>query len=506
MLKHSIWGFFFVVTACVSSIDYTPTNSAAPEKTPTVSNDVLNNSTSTVSAPTPSIPSTTTNYPFYFPVDSLVAPKDIRQISCSKSNAAGELRDINNKPVSQDNAELYTGIEFIYEAPCTYKNMGPAGIRNWKWAAGSQVIHRTSKRGSKAIFTSSDAWVSLRFAPGETQGRFHAEVIDLELRFTANTQVMGSLHFEVFPATSTGQLATLVVRDSVIEGGKNALFIPSGASMTYVENTKIGRNVGTNIDQEHVTYINGVLSTHFRNVSFYGQNAGGGAGGHILKNKAALRILESVTLDNSKGFGDNSIMPLGDFSSFGYTWSDNLILIRKKAAVGSMRDTVIDMREDRYFEPGGVVNLPFMDAKGAAMPSAPPGCGPILDTPDQSYWHIFNNTVLESEITDESVFRHNAIVSTTYSGIFPTATYDDIQANPRRQRSYLLVNKAFHSAKKTVADGYFYLKPSYPTYHCEDGTYGPNLLNITSSRDRFIQYALGKLWKANPKLPVLPGI
>ena len=456
--------------------------------------------------PTPTPVASNNNYPFYFPMSGLKAPTDIRYISCSKSNAAGELRDMKNEPVVQYNAELFTGIEYIYEAPCTYKNMGPAGIRNWKWADGSQVIHRTSSRGSKAIFSSDDNWVVLRFNPGETQGRFHAEVIDLELKFTNNIQVMGSLHFEVYPNASSGQLATLVVRDSVIEGGKNGIFIPGGASMTYVENTKVGRNVGTNIDQEHVTYINGVISTHFKNVSFYGSNAGGGAGGHILKNKAAIRILESVTLDNAKSKADNSIMPLGDFSSFGYTWSENLVLLRRKAAVGNMRDTVIDVREDRYFEPNGPVKMPFMDAKGASMPSAPPGCTNLLDNPDQSYWHVFNNTVLDSAIKDTSVFRLNGIVSTEYSGIFPTATYDDIVANPRRQRAILLTNKTFHSAEKTNADGYYYLKPSYPTYHCENATPGPNVSAITSSRDKFIQYALKRIRSANPAMPQLPGI
>lgn len=443
-----------------------------------------------------------TGYPSYFPMTGMKKPADVRLISCAKSNAAGDLRDMNDRPITMGNAALYEGIEFVYEAPCTYKNMGPAKIRNWKWADGAQVIHRTSKRGSKAIFSSASEWVSLPIKPGSIGKRFHTEIIDLELRFTNNTQPMGSLHFEVYPATSEGKLATLVVRDSVIEGGKNALFIPGGASMLYVENTKIGKNVGSDVEQQHSIYINGTLSTHFKDSYIYGQNAKGPYGGHILKNKSAIRILENVTLTNEGGKADLTNRALGDFSSFGYTFSEGLKLIRKQPQ--SPRTGIVHMRSDRYFD-GVRVNLPFLTATGAKQPALPPGCNNPLDKINEAYWHVFKNTVVNSEVDDKHIFEMNGVVHTLYDGIHAKTPYSEIVANPQRNRAVLLTFNTETRAPAVSTDGYSYGNPRYPTYHCEDVNPGPNLEKILANKDSFLRHAFGRVWSANPGLAPLPS-
>jgi hypothetical protein len=450
--------------------------------------------------PTP-IPTPVTGYPSYFPMDGLKKPVDVRLISCAKSNAAGALRDINDKAISMATAPLYEGIEFVYEAPCTYKNMGPASIRNWKWADGAQVIHRTSIRGQKAIFSSADQWTNLSFKPGAVGRRFHGEVTDIELRLTGNVQSMGSLHFEVYPNASEGKLATLVVRDSVIEGGKNALFIPGGASMLYVENTKIGRNVGSDVEQQHSIYINGTLSTHFKDSFIYGQNAKGSYGGHILKNKSAIRILENVTLSNEGGQADLTNRALGDFSSFGYTFSDGLKLIRKLPQ--SPRTGIVHLRSDRYFT-GESVNLPFLTATGAKQPALPPGCNNPLDNINEAYWHVFKNTVVNSEVDDKHIFEMNGVVDTAYNGIHALTSYADIIANPQRNRAVLLTFNTETRAPAVSTDGYSYGNPRYPTYHCEDLNAGPNLEKILANKDAFLRHAFGRVWSANPGIVPLP--
>ncbi|MGB7405370.1 MAG: hypothetical protein WA906_06755, partial [Pacificimonas sp.] len=81
--------------------------------------------------------------------------------------------------------------------------------------------------------------------------------------------------------------------------------------------------------------------------------------------------------------------------------------------------------------------------------------------------------------------------------IHPRTSHADIMANPKRNRAMLLTYNTDTKAKTVTADGYFYQKPSYPTYHCENPVVAPNVAAVTTDLDTFARHALTMLDDAN---------
>ena len=450
-------------------------------------------------APAPA-PQPIGDYPFYMPMGDLLPFKHERLVLCEESNAVGD-------EVFADGLGWYAngqgysqgGVHHTFEArddngqPCVY-NFAPSlprpGGGGNAWESGSQFRLDSSEPGTRVRFSTDDEWATVTLNAGPNDGkRIHLEIVDLDLDFTGNVQPSGSVWFQAYPSASSGGLASLVIRNSRITGGKNALFSPSGAIMIFVENSDIGRNLGRNIDQEHSVYLNGTLTAHFRDSLIFGQRASSGAGGHILKAKSAIRILENVTLDNGGGVLDPTNRPLADFSSWGWTWSDGLNLVRRQPS-GAYRPALVDIRRDQYF--GKRLDLPWPTAEGWTLGMEPGDC----DTPmplSSMYLHVFQNTAVESEIPEDSVFRMNGAVETAFEGIHARTAYDDIIANPRRNRAMLYEAGTVSDAQETTADGWYYLKPAYPTYHCAVEA----LPAAIADRDTFVAAALAAMNAAN---------
>ena len=381
------------------------------------------------------------DYPHYMPVDTLLAPVLTINVLCDESIAAGdEVVAAGNKIPA--NGYSGGGVHLIYEAKndqgdqCVYP-FGPwspkKGVGSNDWPSGSQFVWRSSEPGEQVKFQSDNQWASLNFNPGASDGqRYHMEVIDFDLDYTANVQPSGSIWFQHYPSASSGGLGTLVIRNSRVVGGKNALFAPSGSTMIYVEDSEIGRNVGEHYDQHHAIYINGILSAHFKDTLVFGQNGSIAASGHQLKVKSALRIFENVTLDNGGGRGKTSDRALADLSSFGWTWSENLHLIRRQPDGKRLGYVpLVDMRRDKYVG-GDKMNVPYADASEWEMPVDPGEC----DLPwDDLYVHVFRSTAVKSVLEEDGVFMMSGVVDTKYDGIHPKSPYDDIAGNPRRNRA-----------------------------------------------------------------------
>ncbi|MGB7406370.1 MAG: hypothetical protein WA906_11820, partial [Pacificimonas sp.] len=370
---------------------------------------------------------TSRRYPSYMPMTGLLPPKHEFYVLCEESIEAGREVLTDGKKLPWGN---YSGggVEMVYEAraddgsPCVY-NFAPwtptMGSGRNAWPSGSQFHWKSSERGVRVTFRTDSDWATLRFRPGKSEGkRFHFEVTDFDLDFHGAIQPHGALWLESYPTASEGGLSSLVVRNSRVTGGKNALFVPSGASMLYVEDSEIGRNVGRHVDQQHPVYLNGTLVAHFKDTLVFGDHAVPSAGGHILKLKSALRLLENVTLDNGGGLAVPTDRPLADFSGHGWTWSENLNLIRR-ASPGSTRPTMVDVRRDRYLS--GRMKGPWPDAKGFTMPTELGDCSG--DVADQVYLHVFKDTVTSSEVKEPNVFRMAGLVDVEFEGIHPRTSH-----------------------------------------------------------------------------------
>lgn len=341
-------------------------------------------------------------YPFYMPMSGLRAPAVKLFIRCDASRAAG--REVYR---GMDAAQLYGrvegGYEFVYEAldgegrPCVYPfapwQPDVVGDLN-----GTQFILRSSIPGQRVTFRSPSEWahVSLRgFDIGKK--RIHFEMRDIALDFPGSVQPMGSVHLETFGGVRPG-LFSAVIRRSSVFGGKNGIFVPGGQTMLYVEDSSIDGNVGINSDQEHGTYINGTLVSHFRNVTWRGQRgAGNVASGHQLKDKTYLRVYENLTVSNAPNGGPPSAMPLIDASEFGFTWSNNLQL-RRMRPLQDPRDALVDMRTEILY--GDPANYPWsvVATPEWRMPAAPLG---VLD---KVYLSVFLNTSVASYRAEPYVF------------------------------------------------------------------------------------------------------
>jgi hypothetical protein len=416
-------------------------------------------------------------YPFYMPMAGLRRPTIRLFVKCDASRRAG--REVYAGP---DAASLYGratgGFEFVYEAldgtghPCVYP-FAPWIPQIAGPLQGTEYILRSSIAGRRVVFRTSNEWatIDLRLFDFGRQ-RVHFEMRDIELDFPGAVQPMGALHLEGFGGTPPG-LFTAVIRRCRIYGGKNALFVPGGQTMLYIEDSDIAGNVGTNSDQEHSTYINGTLVTHLRNSMWHGQHAWANmASGHQLKDKAYLRIYENVTVSNQPQGTTASAMPLIDASAYGFTWSSNLRLVRQ-APAQSPRDALVDLRTEMlYGNPG---NYPWNVLTDPAwrMPPDP------LAVLDKVYLSVFLNTSVESYRTEPYVFA----LRPQGSGVVPgttTMTGNDHTTHAQQRMVSIALHTTGRMAHVYANEGWTFADPRLP----------PQDQWITD-RDSFIRHALG---------------
>ena len=342
------------------------------------------------------------SYPFYMPMQGLRRPANRLFVRCEASRRAGrEVYSGGGKDALGGRAE--GGFEIVFEAadsagnPCVYPFAPwlPQIVGNLN---GTQYLIRSSIEGRRVTFRSNDQWATINLRLFDFgRSRVHFEMSDVELDFPGAIQPKGALNIEGFGGTAPG-LFTAVIRRAKIFGGKNSLFVPSGQTMLYVEDSEFAGNVGTNTDQEHSTYINGILVSHLRNSVWRGQRAWQNqSSGHQLKDKAYLRIYEDVTVSNTPNGGPPSAMPPLDLSSFGFTWSNNLRIVRLPSQQ-TVRDTLVDLRAEIMY--GNPANYPWPVTidRNWRMPAAP------LNALDKVYLSVFFNTQVESFRTEPFVF------------------------------------------------------------------------------------------------------
>ncbi len=341
-------------------------------------------------------------YPFYMPMQGLRPPAVKLFIKCDASRAAG--REVY---AGRDAASLYGrvegGYEFVYEAldsagkPCVYP-FAPWQPQIVGPLQGTQYILRSSMPGHPVVFRTGDEWASIDLRLFDIgRQRIHFEMQDIQLDFPGAKQPKGGLNLEVFGGQRPG-LFTAVIRRARIFGGKNAIFVPSGQTMLYVEDSDIAGNISSSPDQEHTTYINGTLVTHLRNSIWHGQRGWSNvASGHQLKDKAYLRIYENVTVANTPNGAPPSAMPLIDASIYGFTWSNNLRIQRQEPAQ-AVRDGLVDLRSDITYAAPDSYPWNVLANPGWHMPAAP------LSVLDQVYLSVFLNTSVKSYRTEPYVF------------------------------------------------------------------------------------------------------
>lgn len=415
-------------------------------------------------------------YPFYMPMQGLKRPAVKLLVKCEASRSAG--REIFSGPSAQSiGGRAEGGYEIVYEAadsqgkPCVYPF--------YPWlpqVVGSidrtQYILRSSVPGTQITFRTNDPWatINLRLFDFGRQ-RVHFELHDVALDFPGAVQSKGGLHLEVFGGQAPG-LFTAVIRRSKVFGGKNGLFIPGGQTMLYVEDSEFSGNVGDNVDQEHTTYINGILVSHLKNSVWRGQRGWKDvASGHQLKDKAYLRVYEGVTVTNTPNGSAPSAMPLADISAMGFTWSNNLT-IRRLAPAQSARESLIDLRSEiLYGAPGLYPWNPLVDGKWQ-MPAQP------LAHLDKVYLSVFFNTRVESFRDEPFVFA----LRPQGTGLDPGGSMinGNERTTPAQQREVSLAFNTRGRFTRTYGKpGWTFVNPALPAGAM-----------WVSDRDAFIRHAL----------------
>lgn len=417
------------------------------------------------------------SYPFYMPMDTLRPPAVRLQIRCDASRAAG--REVY-AGASADSlgGRVEGGFEFVYEAydgagrPCVYP-FSPWMPQIVGATQGTQYIFRSSVPGVPVTFRTDDAWATINprlFDLGPQ--RIHFEMRDIALDFPGAGEAKGAVHLEILGVTRPG-LITAVIRRARIFGGKNAIFVPGGETMVYIEDSEIRGNVGDNVDQEHSTYINGTLVSHFRNSVWYGQKGWADiASGHQLKDKAYLRVYEDVTVANLPGATTPSAMPLVDISAFGFTWANNL-RIKRVAPAQAPRDALVDLRTEIVYGAPGHYPWNIMVSPDWRMPPTP------LAALDQVYLSVFQNTQVESFRTEPYVFALRP------QGLGVEPGTPAVMGNERTTRAQQrMVSLAFNTRgtirKPYSPEGWTYVDPALPP--------GADWVR---DRDAFIRHALG---------------
>ncbi|MFO1254573.1 MAG: hypothetical protein U1E37_02785 [Sphingomonadaceae bacterium] len=430
-----------------------------------------------IAALQPVAPPPAAAYPFYMPMQGLRRPAVRLFVKCDASRAAGrEVFAGAGRDSLGGRAE--GGFEITYEAkdkagnPCVYL-FYPWLPQITGSADRTQYLLHSSIPGQRVTFRTNDQWatVTLRLL-GIAQQRVHFEMSDIELDFPGAIQPKGAVHLEAFEGTPPG-LFTAVIRRSKVFGGKNALFVPGGQTMLYVEDSEFTGNVGTNVDQEHTTYVNGILVSHLRNSVWRGQRGWADqASGHQLKDKAYLRIYENVTVANTPNGAPPSAMPPLDLSSFGFTWSNGL-RIQRQAPAQAVRDTLVDLRSEIVYGPPWLYPWNLMVDPRWRMPAAP------LQALDQVYLSVFFNTSIESFRTEPHVFA----LRPQGTGMEPGGTVVDgnaLTTRPQQRMVSLAFGTKGNFARVYSKEGWTYTDPQLP----EQALW-------VADRDAFIRHALG---------------
>ncbi|MBZ6380071.1 hypothetical protein B5C34_00230 [Pacificimonas flava] len=402
-------------------------------------------------------------YPFYMNMDGLIEPPRVLHVRCDESIAAGEhvLSDGETLPY---NGYSKGGLEVIYQAfddygqPCKYP-FSPytprIGSGKNEWPSGSQFIWRSAVPGHRVEFHSDSSFAKLRLAGDRPDRRFHFEMRDIELHFDQADNVVGALHMNMTP--SGAGLLTVVVRNSYVSGGRNALFIPPGNTMLYVEDSEIGRNVGKNVEQEHGVYLNRILSSHWKNSTVFGQRASGPYGGHQLKDKSYLRIYEDLEITNFGGVLEPSNRPLLDINLLAFTWVDGLKITRVETE--SPRDALIDIRNDKY-RPDDHLPFSAVTTDEWTMPMCPGEPIPAGLLRDVSL-SVFRNVETDSFRTEPFITRLKAMPQDhKEDGVGPVFIGD---VPVEKQRAIALAFSPQHSAESFFSDeNYVYVDPDIP--------------------------------------------
>lgn len=420
-------------------------------------------------------------YPFYMPMQGLRAPAVTLRIKCDASRAAG--REIyDGRSADTLGGRVEGGYEFVYEAfdgagrPCVYP-FAPWLPQIVGGLEGTQYLFRSSVAGQQVTFRTGDQWATINLRLFDVgRQRMHFEMRDIALDFPQAVQARGAIHLEVTGAQPPG-LLTAVIRRSTIFGGKNAIFATSGQTMLYIEDSAITGNVGDNTDQEHSTYINGILVSHFRNTSWSGQKGWVDiASGHQLKDKAYLRVYENVMVSNLPKATTPSAMPLIDATAFGFTWANNLH-IKRVQPQQKVRDALVDLRTSIFYGAGQNFPWDVMVNDSWRMPASSPAAP--LSVLDQVYLSVFQNTTIESFRTEPYVFA----LRPQGLGLKPGST--NVLGQDRTARAQQrLVSLAFNTKgtfeRVYAPDGWTFTDPQLP----EEARW-------VKDRDAFIRHALG---------------
>ena len=422
-------------------------------------------------------PTAANSYPFYMPMQGLRRPAVKLYVKCEASRRAGKEVYVGASAQSIG-GRAEGGYEITFEAtdsagkPCIYPF--------YPWlpqVVGSlhntQYLLRSSVPGSQVTFRTNDQWatINLRLFDFGRQ-RVHFEMSDIALDFPGAVQPKGGLHLETFGGQAPG-LFTAVIRRSKVFGGKNGLFVPGGQTMLYIEDSEFSGNVGSNVDQEHTTYINGILVSHFRNSVWRGQRGWQDvASGHQLKDKAYLRVYENVTVTNTPNGSAPSAMPLVDISAMGFTWANNLAL-KRLASAQAPRDAMVDLRSEiLYGAPGTYPFNPLVDSAWR-MPANP------LDALGKVYVSVFFNTSVESFRSEPYLFA----LRPQGTGLNPGTTMvggNEFTTKAQQREVSLAFGTRGRIARVYGKDGWTFVNPALPT----------GAMWVTD-RDAFIRHALG---------------
>lgn len=422
------------------------------------------------------LPAGANSYPSYMPMQGLRRPAVRMFVKCDASRRAG--KEVYAGTSAQSiGGRAEGGYEIVYEATDSAGN--PCVYPFYPWlpqVVGSldrtQYILRSSVPGRQVTFRTPDQWatIDLRLFDFGRQ-RVHFEMSDIALDFPGAIQSKGALHLEAFGGQAPG-LFTAVIRRSKIFGGKNGLFVPGGQTMLYVEDSEFSGNVGTNVDQEHTTYINGILVSHLRNSVWRGQRGWQDvASGHQLKDKAYLRIYENVTVTNTPNGAAPSAMPLVDISAMGFTWANNLHL-KRLAPAQSPRDALVDLRSEiLYGAPGSYPWNPLVDGAWR-MPANP------LAALDKVYLSVFFNTDAQSFRTEPFLFA----LRPQGTGLNPGSTMingNELTTKAQQREVSLAFNTTGRVDRVYSRDGWTFVNPALPA-----------TAMWVADRDAFIRHAL----------------
>lgn len=417
------------------------------------------------------------SYPFYMPMQGLKRPAHKFLVKCEASRRAGREVYAGASPQSIG-GRVEGGYEIVYEAndaagkPCVFP-FSPSMPQVIGSLNNTQYILRSSVPGRQVTFRTRDEWgsIGVRLLDFGRQ-RVHFEMRDIAVDFPAAVQAKGAVHLETFGGQAPG-LFSAVIRRCKVFGGKNGLFVPGGQTMLYVEDSEFNGNIGGNVDQEHTTYINGILVSHLRNSVWRGQHAWADqASGHQLKDKAYLRVYENVTVSNTPNGGPPSAMPPVDISAMGFTWSNNLRIVRL-APQQAVRESLVDLRSEIiYGAPGMYPWNPLVDARWR-MPAQP------LSVLDQVYLSVFFNTRIESFRTEPFVFAPRP-QGTHVDGTIPPNIRGNESTSPAQQRQVSLAFNTMGRFTRTYGKpGWTFVNPALPA-----------AAMWVSDRDAFIRHAL----------------